>query len=513
MARAPIKVAILDDYLDTAASHFQSVPDIDLTVFRDTLPAYSHPKTTDADRKALVDRLSPFQVLCTMRERTPFPKDLLQKLPNLKLLHCTGTQFNTFDMTAAKELGIVVAMATGKRATAKPSRTPQDITTGGQHPTTQHTWAMILALARNVAVDDRVVKTVPGGWQSGLATGLSGKTLGLVGLGRLGAAVARIGYLAWGMRIVCWSENLTQEKADKAAEGVGLPADIAGEKLYKTVSKKELFEQSDVVSVHYVLSERSRGVVGEQDLGAMKKSALFINTSRGPLVDEDVLLTVLENGQIKGAALDVFDIEPLPKDSPWRKASWGTEGRSQVLLTPHMGYVDEGVINAWYEETAENVKRWEARENEVEFSDEDDDPEVVSAMIQFAYKQQYDKPTKVNESMPFTVKLFIMADKREFPSLMAYTVLEMQALARGIVQGPIGIPEDNAFSRTVKLIYSATNDTEKYAKMLRQIAVEYAYKNNAALEDKDSGYTDVKNHADCFGNDLFEYSGEYSTTK
>ncbi|KAL9086296.1 MAG: hypothetical protein Q9165_007211 [Trypethelium subeluteriae] len=375
--QTPVKLGILDDYLGIASPHFHNLPShVEKVVFKDTLPAWSHPQTSQSDRQRLLDRLHPFTILATMRERTPFPADLLRQLPNLKLLLCTGTQFNTFDLAGAKDLGITVATATGKRkrpppppsssstpptSTSSPSAPHADIKKGGTHPTTQHTWALILGLARNIAVDDRVVKSVASGWQTGLATGLTGKTLGVVGLGRLGAAVARIAVLAWGMRVVCWSENLTQEKADGWARELGLAVgerEGEGEKTFRVVRKEELFRVADVVTVHYVLSERSRGVVGEKELAGMKETAMFVNTSRGPLVDEDALLRVLEKGAIRGAAIDVFDIEPLPQTSPWRSLKWGEDGRSQVLLTPHMGYVEEGVMHAWYAETAENVGRW-----------------------------------------------------------------------------------------------------------------------------------------------------------
>ncbi|KAL9062038.1 MAG: hypothetical protein Q9157_009219, partial [Trypethelium eluteriae] len=181
--QAPVKLGILDDYLDIASPHFHNLPNhVEKVVFKDTLPAWSHPQTTQSDRQRLLDRLHPFTILATMRERTPFPADLLRQLPNLKLLLCTGTQFNTSDLSAAKDLGITVATATGKRKPPPPSPSASpsqgDITKGGTHPTTQHTWALILGLARNIAADDRVVKSVPGGWQTGLAVGLTGKTLG-----------------------------------------------------------------------------------------------------------------------------------------------------------------------------------------------------------------------------------------------------------------------------------------------------------------------------------------------
>lgn len=296
-----------------------------------------------------------------MRERTPFPRALLERLPNLRLLHATGTQHSTFDLVAARELGIIVATAPGRgRTDLSEEQRPhakRDITKGGAHPTTQHAWALILALARNVAADDASVKS--GGWQSSLAVGLTGKTLGICGLGRLGASTARVGVLAWGMKVVCWSENLTQEKADQRAREVGLPIeDEDGVKTFRLVSKGELFRLADVVSVHYVLGPRSLGVIGEKELGVMKPGAMIVNTSRGPLIDDDALFVALDEGRIRGAALDVFDIEPLPAKSRWRTTPWGKNGSGRVLLTPHMGYVEEEIMHTWYDETAENIERW-----------------------------------------------------------------------------------------------------------------------------------------------------------
>ncbi|KNG44735.1 D-isomer-specific 2-hydroxyacid dehydrogenase-like protein [Stemphylium lycopersici] len=369
-SQPPVKLAVLDDYHGIAAQHFSHLDsaNIDITVFHDTLPSYSHTKTSDAERQALVDRLRPFSVLSTLRERTPFPGDLLRQLPSLKIIFATGGKFESWDMDTMKELGIKVYTAPGKgRTDGKGSgQSPRSlpIKQGGGHPTTQHVWALILGLARNIAADDAVVKGkgVPAGWQTELAMGLQGKTLGLVGLGRIGAHVARVGVLAFGMKVVCWSANLTQEKADSLAEESGLPITGGGmigekEKTFKAVNKEELFRAADVVSVHYVLSDRSRGIVGAQELEWMKPSALLINTSRGPLVDEAALLYTLGNKRIRGAALDVFDIEPLPADSPWRNGDWDAEDKSRVLLTPHMGYVEEGTLTTWYEETAENLER------------------------------------------------------------------------------------------------------------------------------------------------------------
>ncbi|OAA74449.1 glycerate dehydrogenase [Akanthomyces lecanii RCEF 1005] len=354
----PPSMVILDDYLSVAQPHFAHLAPAEINI--DILQSHV-PQNTQEERKALVERLRPYNIISAMRERTPFPSELLRSLPNLKLLLCTGTQFETFDLDVAKELGIMVAAAPGKGRSDKPEPSgtplPADIKKGGGHPTTQHTWALILALARSVAFDDAVVKS--GGWQSGLATGLPGKTLGVIGLGRLGAAVARIGVLAFGMKVVCWSANLDQDKADQAAVNLDLPTENEfGERTFKAVSKEELFRTADVVSLHYVLSERSRGLVCADMLALMKPSALLVNTSRGALIDQDALLSAAHQGQIRGIAMDVFEQEPLPEKDPWRIEQWGTAGRSKVLTTPHMGYVDEGLMNRWYAETAENLERW-----------------------------------------------------------------------------------------------------------------------------------------------------------
>ncbi|OTB12239.1 hypothetical protein K445DRAFT_66664 [Daldinia sp. EC12] len=369
----PPSMAILDDYLDIARPHFSHIPrsELPITAFHDSLPAFNHPRTAAADRQAIVDRLKPYTIISSMRERTPFPGELLRQLPNLKLLLATGTQFETFDLATASELGISVAAAPGRGRTDgkpssshRPARPKLDIQKGGSHPTTQHAWALILSLARNVAFDDAAMKDAARkSWQSQLAIGLTGATLGVVGLGRLGAAVARVGCLAWGMRVVCWSENLTQDKADRKATEVGLPvrggyAFDPEAPTFTAVSKDELFSTADVVSLHYVLSERSRGIVGKMELALMKDSALLINTSRGPLIDDEALYEALQRGRIRGAALDTFDIEPLPADSPWRSTEWGTQGRSNLIITPHMGYVEDGIMHTWYEETAENLERW-----------------------------------------------------------------------------------------------------------------------------------------------------------
>ncbi|KAF5686219.1 2-hydroxyacid dehydrogenase [Fusarium denticulatum] len=343
---------VLDDYLRISAKHFEHLKPPKLQV--EVSDIYI-PQRDAEEKRSLVEKLYPYDIISTMRERTPFPAELLRQLPNLKLLLCTGTQFETFDLETAKDLGITVASALG-RGRSDGTQHKQDIRKGGSHPATHHTWAMVLALARNIAADDASIKA--GGWQSDMAIGLSGKTLGVVGLGRLGAAVARIGSLAFGMKIKCWSSSLDQARADEMAVKLGLPiVDEDGYKTFEAVSKEELFGTADVVTLHYVLSERSRGIVGAKELAAMKKSALLVNTSRGALIDETALLEAANEGSIRGVALDVFEYEPLPADSPWRSQNWGKD-KSRVLVTPHMGYVEEGIMNNWYAEQAENVERW-----------------------------------------------------------------------------------------------------------------------------------------------------------
>lgn len=286
-----------------------------------------------------------------MRERTPFPKDLIARLPNLKLLLTTGLRNASLDLHALKERNIPVAGAVD----SGPARSV------GTDSTTQHCVVLILAAARNIAPDDASVKS--GGWQTSYAAGLSGKVFGTVGLGRLGVSVAKIMNIAFGMKVVAWSSNLTQEAADEKAKSAGLPVEDAnGRKTFKVMSKEELFKTADVVSIHLVLSERSKGIISAKDLELMKSTAIFVNTSRGPLVVEEDLLSVLEKGLIRGAALDVFNLEPLPLDSKWRTTKWGEDGRSQVLLTPHMGYVEKGTLDAWYQQQVENIERWEKGE-------------------------------------------------------------------------------------------------------------------------------------------------------
>lgn len=283
-----------------------------------------------------------------MRERTPFPEELISRLPNLKLLLTTGLRNKGLDLPAFQARAIPVAGSTDSKTTFRHA---------GPDSTTQHCVTLILSLARNIAQSDESVKT--GGWQIGCATGLAGKTLGVVGLGRLGASVAKIMSVAFGMKIIAWSSNLTQEAADEKAREAGLSVeDSNGEKTFKAVSRDELFSTADVVSLHIVLSDRSRGLITAQDLSKMKPSSFFVNTSRGPLVVEKDLIETLKAGKIRGAALDVFDLEPLPANSEWRSQEWGKNGRSRVLVTPHMGYVEAEALGSWYEQQVENLGRW-----------------------------------------------------------------------------------------------------------------------------------------------------------
>ncbi|CZT46723.1 probable glyoxylate reductase [Rhynchosporium secalis] len=356
LPKGPIRLAILDDYQGIAPKHFESLkPTFETTTFQDTLPAFNAPSTPESTKQELITRLKPFTVISSMRERTPFPAELLKSLPNLKLLLTTGGRNAAIDMVVAKSLGIPVTGAGEKGRT--PSAAVDRKKRRGPDSTTQHCVALILGIARILASDDRNVKN--GLWETDLATGLSGKTFSSLGLGRLGGNVAKIMYQSFGMRVLAWSSSLTQEAADERAKEMGLPVEDEDGKVFKAVSKEELFKEADVLSLHYVLSDRSRGIVGKEDLKLLKKQALFVNTSRGPLVDEDVLLDFLEKGGIRGAAIDVFAVEPLPLDSKWRTTKWGEEGRSNVLLTPHMGYVEEETMNSWYEEQVEIVKRWQ----------------------------------------------------------------------------------------------------------------------------------------------------------
>lgn len=282
-----------------------------------------------------------------MRERTPFPGDLVANLPNLKLLLTTGGRNASLDVAALNERRIPVAGTSAE---------PLD-----PDSTTQHCVALILGIARNIAQENAAMKA--GFWQTTVATNLTGRTFGAVGFGRLGFAVSKILKFAFGMKIITWSTNLTQEAADEKVRKAGLPTeDENGEKAFKVVSRDELFSTADVVNIQLVLSDRSRGLINASDLEKMKKTALFVNAARGPLVVQDDLLHAAKKGYISGIALDVYDTEPLPINSEWRTTRWGVDGKSRVLLTPHMGYVQDATMHAWHKQQVENILRWEKGE-------------------------------------------------------------------------------------------------------------------------------------------------------
>ena len=305
-----MSVAVLDDFQDVALSVADWSPlagRADVTRYTDHLD--------DAD--ALVARLAGADVVVAMRERTPFTAALLARLPRLRLLVTTGTANAAIDVPAAAARGVVVCG-----------------TAGGSAAAAELTWALVLALSRHVAADDRAVRA--GRWQEHLGVELAGTTLGLLGLGRIGAVVA--GYArAFDMELLAWSENLTAERA--AEHGARL------------VDKAGLFAGSDVVSVHLRLSERTRGLVGAEELRLLGPAGRLVNTSRGPIVDESALLAALSAGTIAGAALDVYDTEPLPADHPLRSAP-------RTLLTPHVGYVSRQSYAAMYGQAVEDVVAW-----------------------------------------------------------------------------------------------------------------------------------------------------------
>jgi len=345
-----IHIAILDDYttpplsdapfqklLDDCTS--RTIPNLTRPLANYTIHPHTLNTRTPAGLAAAITRLQPYDVICTMRERTPFPAALLRALPNLKLLLTTGARNASIDLQAAADAGVRVAGTKGSQLLP------------GFDPTNEQTWALILAVCKGIAGDDARVKgAADGGWQGGVNIGVAGKTLGVLGLGRLGLQCAVTGRLGFGMQVVAWSENLTQERADEAAATRGL----AKGEIRVARSKEEFFRGADVVSVHYVLSERSRGIVGASELGWMKESAVLVNTSRGPLVEETALVEALKQGKIAGAGLDVFDVEPLGADSVWRDRGWGR----RVVLSPHMGYVEESTMKGWYEQQADNVRRY-----------------------------------------------------------------------------------------------------------------------------------------------------------
>jgi phosphoglycerate dehydrogenase-like enzyme len=305
-----MKLAVLDDYQNVAlklADWSAPAKKAEITVFHDRV----------SDVSALVERLLPFDIICVMRERTPLPREVLERLPQLKLIASTGSGNASIDKEAAAEKGIAVT-ATGYRSTAA----------------IELTWALILATARNVVDESNAMRG--GLWQTTVGQELHGKVLGVLGLGNIGREVARIGQ-AFGMKIVAWSENLTLEIAEAAGATL--------------VTKNELFRQADFVTIHLILSQRTRGLVGAAELELMKPSSKLINTSRGPIVDEASLLEALRARRIAGAALDVFDEEPLPPQHPFRSLD-------NVLATPHIGYVSEELYRTFYGDVVASVTAW-----------------------------------------------------------------------------------------------------------------------------------------------------------
>ncbi len=303
-----VRVAVLDDYQGAAAGYADwGSLGAGVEFFSDHL----------TDHDVLVERLAGFDVIVAMRERTPFPRTLLADLPHLRLLVTTGMRNAAIDVEAANELGITVC------GTPSPG-----------HSTAELTFALILALSRGLV--DQVDSMRSGGWQAHVGRDVRGTTLGLIGLGRLGSQVAGFAK-AFSMEVVAWSENLTDERA--AEVGV------------RRVDRNTLFSTSDVVSVHLRLSDRSRGLIGAGELAAMKSTAYLVNTSRGPIVDTDALLTAVRSGQIAGAAVDVYEVEPAPADHPFR-----TEPR--ILPTPHVGYVTEQTYRIFYAAVVEDIAAW-----------------------------------------------------------------------------------------------------------------------------------------------------------
>ncbi|TKA53273.1 hypothetical protein B0A55_13349 [Friedmanniomyces simplex] len=358
----PTRLAILDDYSAIARHHFSRLPNLHIDEYPSTLnPANA------ADLETLVQRLQPYHILSTMRERTPLPAELIARLPNLKLILNASARNAAIDIAFASERGILVTGTKGEVPADLDPRQLEDLPDlpppRGHSSVVQHTWALTLALLGGIPRDDAGVKVktpAAGGveaaegegvWQSGLMIPVAGRKLGIMGLGKLGVGVAKVGLLGFGMEVLAWSENLTQGRADEVAEGAGLARGSV-----RVVGREELFRQADVVSLHLVLSGRSRGVVGGRELGWMKKTAVLVNTSRGPLIDEEALIETLKAGGIRGAALDVYWEEPLPGNSVWRSVdSWA---KSEVVLSPHMGYVNAGTMHRWYQEQAENAGRW-----------------------------------------------------------------------------------------------------------------------------------------------------------
>lgn len=307
----PVQIAVLDDYQGVALTS------------ADWSPVTAHPTGPCAvdvfrdhvyEPDALVARLEPYDAVVVMRERTPLTREVLARLPHLRLVVTTGRRNPSIDTAAAAEAGITVC-GTDSLATA-----PAELT-----------WALVLGLSRHVVLEAEAMRT--GGWQTTVGRDLAGHTLGLLGLGRIGSQVAAVGR-AFGMHVVAWSRSLTPERAEAAGA--------------RSVPFDELLSSSDVVSVHLPLADGTRGLLGERELSLMRPDALLVNTSRGPIVDEAALLAALERGHLGGVGLDVFDEEPLPADHPLRTAP-------RTLLTPHLGYVTRDVYATFFAGVVEDV--------------------------------------------------------------------------------------------------------------------------------------------------------------
>jgi phosphoglycerate dehydrogenase-like enzyme len=310
------RVAVLDDYQHRAAelADWRSLGDgVDVDFFYEPIPP-----------EHLAEQLAGYEVLVLMRERTRFDEAVLAQLPQLQLVVTTGMRNASLDVAYLRKRGVTVS-GTGMSSSYE---------TPGVPTTAEVAWALILAVLKRVTIEDAAIRA--GRWQTGLPANLSGATLGLAGLGRLGASMVPPAR-AFGMNVIAWSQNLT---AERAAE-VGVAA----------VTKQELLEQSDVLSIHLVLSDRTRGIFGAGELGRMRRSAVLVNTSRGPIVDESALLGALRDGTIAAAGLDVYDTEPLPPGHP-------LTGLDNVVLLPHLGYVSESTLRDMYEQVVEDIAAW-----------------------------------------------------------------------------------------------------------------------------------------------------------
>jgi phosphoglycerate dehydrogenase-like enzyme len=304
-----MRVAILDDYQNVALTSADWSPVgalAEITVFNDHV----------SDPDELVERLAPFDVIMVMRERTPLPRNIIERLPRLRMIASTGAFNASIDMAAA-DAGIHVTHTSGTVAS-----------------TVELTWALILGASRHLVTERQAV--ADGGWQTTVGRELDRRVLGVLGLGRIGSRIAKIG-TAFGMDVVAWSANLT--------------ADAATESGARYLPRDEFFATADVVSIHLKLSERSRGLIGAAELASMKTSALLVNTSRGPIVDEAALIDALRSRSIAGAALDVFDVEPLPADHPLRTLE-------NVLATPHIGYVADRPYRLFHRDAAAAIAEW-----------------------------------------------------------------------------------------------------------------------------------------------------------